>query len=136
MTIDDVTFVTHGYILNVIIYIFLIFNILVATIVTLGFALNSPVKHFLLETSTIKTFIRNLNLQLIFNPLTNLELLFKLLFNDLTAKSSKKNPENFINRKNYDVDEIQKMKTEANSLSLFHVNSCSFIKNLIPWIFT
>ena len=104
MTIDDVTFVTHGYILNVIIYIFLIFNILVATIVTLGFALNSPVKHFLLETSTIKTFIRNLNLQLIFNPLTNLELLFKLLFNDLTAKSSKKNPENFINHKKYDVD--------------------------------
>ena len=132
MTIDDVTFVTHGYILNVIIYIFLIFSILVATIVTLGFALNALVKHFILETSTIKTFIRNLNLQLIFNPLTNLKLLFKLLFNDLTAKSSKKNPENFINHKNYDVDKIQKMKTEPNSLSLFHVNSCSLIKNLIP----
>ena len=132
MTIDDVTFVTHGYILNVIIYIFLIFNILVATIVTLGFTLNALVKHFILETSTIKTFIRNLNLQLIFNPLTNLKLLFKLLFNDLTAKSSKKNPENFINHKNYDVDKIQKMKTEPNSLSLFHVNSCSLIKNLIP----
>ena len=36
---------------------FLDFRILVATIMTPGFALNAPVKHFLLETSTIKIFI-------------------------------------------------------------------------------
>ena len=57
-TIDDgkefyVTFVTHGYILNVIIELFLISNILVARIVTPGFALNVPMKYFLWETTTI-----------------------------------------------------------------------------------
>ena len=56
--IQSVTFVTHGFILNIIIDIFLlIFNILLATIVTLGFAINVLLKHFLLETSTIKIFI-------------------------------------------------------------------------------
>ena len=37
--------------------IFFIYTISVATIMTPGFALNVPVKDFLLETSTIKIFI-------------------------------------------------------------------------------
>ena len=45
-----VTFETHGYILNATSKIFLIFNVLVATIVTPGFALNASVEYFLLET--------------------------------------------------------------------------------------
>ena len=51
-------------------------------------------------------------------------------FNELAAESNKKNPENFINCKNLDIDEIQKMKIEQNSLSLFHINSCSLNKNV------
>ena len=57
---------------------------------------------------------------------------FKLLFNqfnELTAESNKKNAENFINCRNLNIDEIQKMKIELNSLSLFRINSCSLNKN-------
>ena len=62
------------------------------------------------------------------SPPPNLTLLFNQ-FNELTAESNKKNPENFINCRNLDIDEIQKMKIEPNSLSLFHINSCSLNKN-------
>ena len=57
----------------------------------------------------------------------NLKLLFNQL-NELTAESNK-NPENFINCRNLDIDEIQKMKIEPNSLSLFQINSCFLNKN-------
>ena len=50
-------------------------------------------------------------------------------FNDLTTESNKKNPENFINCRNPDIDEIQKMENKPNSLSLFHINFCSLNKN-------
>ena len=69
----------------------------------------------------------NDNSILAFNPPPNLKLLFNL-FSELTAESNKKNPENFIKCRNLDVGEIQKMKIEANSLSLFHINSCSLNK--------
>ena len=62
------------------------------------------------------------------NPPPNYTLLFNQ-FNELTAESNKKNPENFINCRNLDIDEIQKMKIEPNSISLFHINSCSLNKN-------
>ena len=62
------------------------------------------------------------------NPPLNLELLFNQ-FNELKAESNKKNPENFINCRNLDIDEIQNMKIEPNSLSVFHINSCSLNKN-------
>ena len=45
------------------------------------------------------------------------------------AESNKKNPKSFINYRNLDIDEIQKMKIEPNSLSLFHINCCSLNKN-------
>ena len=70
----------------------------------------------------------NDNSRSMFNPPPNLKLLFNQ-FNDLTAESNKKDPENFINCKNLDIDEIQKMKIEPNSLSLFHIDSCSLNKN-------
>ena len=138
-----VTFVTRGYILNVTIKFFLIFNISMATIMTPGFALNAPVKHFLLEISTMKIFIRSFNSEvnessvgkhsndnsiLKCNPPPNLKLLFNQ-FNELTAKSNKKNSESSTNCRNLDIDEIQKMKVEPNSFSLFRINSCSLNKN-------
>ena len=60
----------------------------------------------------------NDNSILTLNPPPNLKLLFNQ-FNELTADSDKKNQENFINCRNLDIDEIQEMKIEANSLSLF-----------------
>ena len=46
------------------------------------------------------------NSRLILNPPPNLKLLFNQ-FNDLTVESNNKSPENFINCKNIDIDEIQ-----------------------------
>ena len=72
----------------------------------------------------------NGNSILTLNPPPNLKLLINQ-FNELTAESNKKNPENFINCRNLDIDEIQKMKIEPNSLSLFHINCCSLNKNFL-----
>ena len=47
----------------------------------------------------------NDNIKLILNPPPDLKLLFNQ-FNELTAESNKKNPENFINCRNRDIDEI------------------------------
>ena len=53
-------------------------------------------------------------------------------FNDLTTESNKKNPENFINCRNPDIDEIQKMENKPNSLSLFsHKTFCSLNKKFL-----
>ena len=70
----------------------------------------------------------NDNSILTLNPPPNLKLLFTQ-FNELKTESNKNNPENFINCRNLDIDEIQKMKIEPTSLSLFHINSCFLNKN-------
>ena len=69
----------------------------------------------------------NDNSILTLNPPPNVRLLCNQ-FNELTAGSNKKNPEHFINCRNLDTDEIQKMKYEPKSLSLFHINCCSLNK--------
>ena len=69
----------------------------------------------------------NGNSMLTLNPPPNPKLLLNQ-FNELTAESNK-NPEHFINSRNLDIDEIQKMKVEPNPLSLFHLNSFSLNKN-------
>ena len=54
---------------------------------------------------------RSDNSILTLNPPPNLKLSFNQ-FNELTVESNKKNPDNFINCRNLDIDEIQKMKIE------------------------
>ena len=70
----------------------------------------------------------NDNSMLALNPSQNLKLLFNQ-FKESTAESDKKNPENLINCRNLDIDEIQKIKIEPNSTSLFHINSYSLNKS-------
>ena len=70
----------------------------------------------------------NVNSILTLNPPPNFKLLFNQ-FNELIADSNKKNPENIINCGNLDIDEIQKMRFEPNSLSSFHTNSRSLNKS-------
>ena len=70
----------------------------------------------------------NDNSILTLNPPPNIKSLFNQ-FNALTAESNKKNPENVINYRNLDIDEIQMIKIKPNSLSLFHINSSSLNKN-------
>ena len=70
---------------------------------------------------------RNDNSILKLNPPPNFKLLFNQ-FNELTAESNKKSPENFINCRNLDIDEIQKMKIEPNSLFLYFTYELLFPK--------
>ena len=93
---------------------------------------NQNLNSFIYENSQINEFYvgkyTNDNTILTLNPPPNFKLLSSL-FDDLTAESNQKNPENFLVCKNLDIDEIQKMKIEPNSLFLFHLNSCSLNKN-------
>ena len=61
---------------------------------------------------------------LLLKPPLNLSLLFNQFY-DLSAESNRTNPENIINYRNYDIDAIQKIKTNSNFLSLFHLNTCT-----------
>ena len=56
------------------------------------------------------------------------------LFNEFNSFSSDINnmPENVINSNYYDTDQLQILKelSDKSSLSLFHLNTCSLLKNL------
>ena len=80
-----------------------------------------------MNESSVRKYTND-NSILTLNPPLNLKLSFNQ-FNELTAETDKNNPENFINCRNLDIDKIQKMKIEPNSLSLFHINSYSLNKN-------
>ena len=57
-----------------------------------------------------------------------------LLYNQFNNTSPEKNndPENVVNSKYYDIDQIQTLKfpNKHKSLALFHINECSLSKNL------
>ena len=56
-----------------------------------------------------------------------------LLFNQFNNTSAEQNvgPENVVNSRYFDIDEIQALKLhdKSKSLSFFHVNACSLNKN-------
>ena len=55
-------------------------------------------------------------------PPPNLSLLFNQL-NDILSDSINKNPENMMtNCKYYDIDDVQKIKSKSNSLSLYSIH--------------
>ena len=72
---------------------------------------------------------KNLNSSLVLKPPPDLALLFNQFNNAIPENRS--DPENVIQSKYYDIDELQKLKipNKENSLSLFHINSCSLNKN-------
>ena len=72
---------------------------------------------------------KNLNSSLVLKPPPDLALLFNQFNNAIPENCS--DPENVIQSKYYDIDELQKLKitNKENSLSLFHINSCSLNKN-------
>ena len=81
---------------------------------------NKPVKALNNESS------------LLLKPLEN----FKLLVNQFNNASPKDNtdPENVVQSKYYDIDELQNMKipNKDKSLTLFHINACSLSAELMP----
>ena len=77
--------------------------------------------------TTSKT--NNLNSSLLLKPPPDLNLLFDQFNNAIPKNHS--DPENVIQSKYYDIDELQKSKISDKeiSLSLFHINSCSLNKS-------
>ena len=72
---------------------------------------------------------KNLNSSLLLKLPPDLALLFSQFKNPTPENRS--DPENVIQSKYYDLDELQKLKiaNKENSLSLFHIKSCSLNKN-------
>ena len=72
---------------------------------------------------------KNLNSSLLLKTPPDLALFFNQFNNAIPENHS--DPENVIQSKYYDIDELQKLKTpnKENSLSLFHINSSSLNTN-------
>ena len=72
---------------------------------------------------------KNLNSSLLLKPPPDLALFFNQFNNAIPENHN--DPENVIQSKYYDIDELQKLKTpnKENSLSLFHINSSSLNTN-------
>ena len=79
---------------------------------------NKPVKTLNNESS------------LLLKPSENLKLLVNQ-FNNNASPEDNTDPEDVVQSKYYDIDELQTMKipNEGNSLALFHINACSLNKN-------
>ena len=105
------------------------------------------VTFFLLATQTNKDFISSITTANFFSQGTNSDndeeslLSLKppsdlaLLYNQFNNTSPEKNndPENVVNSKFYDSDQIQFLKflDKHKSLALFHINACSLTKILM-----
>ena len=72
---------------------------------------------------------KNSNSSLILKLPPGLALLFNQFNNAIPENNN--DPENVIQSKYYDIDELQQLKipNKEKSLSLFHINSCSLNKN-------
>ena len=87
---------------------------------------NQNFLNFIGNNDTITTSkTNNLNSSLLLKPPPDLNLLFDQFNNAIPENRS--DLENVIQSKYYDIDELQKLKIsdKENSLSLFHINSCS-----------
>ena len=72
---------------------------------------------------------KKISSSLLLEPPPDLAFLFNQFNN--TIPEYRSDPENVIQSKYYDIDELQKLKipNKENSLSLFHINSCSLNKH-------
>ena len=73
--------------------------------------------------------VSNKNSSIHLTPPPNLALLFNQFNN--TSPEQNVDPENVVNSRYFDIDEIQALKLydKKNSLSFFHINACSLNKN-------
>ena len=84
---------------------------------------------FIGDNNTISNETKFLNSSLLLKPPLDLALLFNQFNNAIPENGS--DPENIIQSKYYDIDELQQFKipNKEKPLSLFHINSCSLNKN-------
>ena len=75
--------------------------------------------------------ISNKNSSVLLKPPPNLELLLNQFNN--SSPEQQNDPENVVNSRCFDIDQIQSLKLSQKekslSLSLFHINACSLNKN-------
>ena len=96
-----------------------------------------------LNNKTFNQYINSSNIQnkdidqdnssnLVLKPPPNLNSLF-IQFNNSSHIHDFKDPENVVNCKYYNLEEVQTMKipNKKNPLSLFYIKACSLPKNLI-----
>ena len=83
--------------------------------------------NFLNNNKPVKTL--NNESSVLLKPSENLKFLVNQ-FNDASPEDNT-DPENVVQSKYFDIDELQNMKMpqKNKSLALFHKNSCSLIKN-------
>ena len=132
--------VKHGSTLNATILIILI-TIIYKVVTNHGIAFLVPQCSFHLVILTIKKFLgfvnnnndnnnesKNSNSFLILKPPADLALLLNQFNNAIPENNI--DPEDAIQSKYYDIDELQQLKipNKEKSLSLFHINSCSLNK--------
>ena len=93
-------------------------------------------KCFISTITTTNSFSQSINSDndkgnlLLLKPPSDLALLYNQLNNTSPEKNS--DPENVVNFKFYDIDQIQTLKfpDKHKSLALLHINACSLNKNL------
>ena len=121
--------VKHGSTLNVTISIILIANIYnVVTNHGIAFLVPQYSFHLLKFLGFINdnnNESKNSNSSLILKPLPDLALLFNHFNNAISENNS--DPENVLQSKYYDIDELQQLRipNKEKSLSLFQINCCS-----------
>ena len=73
--------------------------------------------------------ISNKNSSVLLKPPANLALLFNQFNN--SSPEQQIDPENVVNSRYFDIDQIQSLKfpQKEKSLSFFHINACSLNKN-------
>ena len=96
-----------------------------STIFPFGFLSN----RFFICFKNVSENVSSKNSSIHLTPPPNLALLFNQFNN--TSPEQNVDPENVVNSRYFDIDEIQALKLydKKNSLSFFHINACSLNKN-------
>ena len=100
-----------------------------SSIFPFGFLTNKDFSSTLLYSRNVSENVSNKNSSIHLTPPPNLALLFNQFNN--TSPEQNVDPENVVNSRYFDIDEIQALKLydKKNSLSFFHINACSLNKN-------
>ena len=96
-----------------------------------GTLINKAFNQYINSSNTQNKYIDQGNSSnLVLKPPLNLNSLFNQ-FNTSSQIHDFKDPENVVNCKYYNLEEVQTIKipNKKNSLSLFHINACSLSKN-------
>ena len=100
-----------------------------STIFPFGLLSNKEFLSISLYSRNVSENVSSKNSSMHLTPPPSLALLFNQFNN--TSPEQNVDPENVVNSRYFDIDEIQALKSydNKNSLSFFHINACSLNKN-------